>query len=385
MKPRKLLTIGHSYCVALNRRLAHELAIAGGDRWDVTVAGPAFFQGDLRPIVMTPEASEPCRLVPLKARATGRMHVMTYNGQLRSLMQEGWDIIHAWEEPFILAGGQIAWRRPRSSRLVFATFQNLAKRYPPPFSWIERYALNQSSGWIAFGRLVEETLQHRAGYRERPCRMIPPGVDVAEFRPDAERRRSTLSRLSWSEAGPPVIGYLGRLVPEKGLPLLMDVLDALPTPWRAMLAGTGPLESTLRQWMTKHGDRVRLLTDVTHDGVPTVLNACDLLVAPSQTTPAWKEQLGRMLLEAFASGVPVVASDSGEIPHVVGDAGRIVPEADRGSWLRTIGELLESPAMRADLARRGRERAEQVFAWPVVARQHLTFFDELLSSPDQRA
>ncbi len=385
MLPRRLLTIGHSYSVALNRRLAHELALVGRNRWEVTVAGPAFFQGDLRPIIMTPDPTEPCRVVPIKARSTGRVHIMTYNGQLRSLMQEGWDIVHAWEEPFILAGGQIAWQRPRSSRLVFATFQNLDKRYPPPFSWIERYSLNQASGWIAFGRLVAETLQDRHGYQGLPSRLIPPGVDVNYFHPDDERRREMVLRLGWNESGPPVIGYLGRLVPEKGLPLLMDVLDALRTPWRALFVGTGPLEQKLRGWMAKHGDRVRLLTDVTHDGVPVVLNACNLLVAPSQTTPTWKEQLGRMLLEAFACGVPVIASDSGEIPHVVGDAGRIVPEADRNGWEHAICELLESPALRADLAQRGRERAEQFFAWPVVARQHLAFFDELLSSPDQRA
>ena len=380
MSARRLLTIGHSYCVALNRRLAHELARAGGERWDVTVAGPAIFRGDLRRIAMEPQPNEPCRVVPLPARSTGRVHVMTYGRRLRELLQENWDIVHAWEEPYILAGGQIAYHAPSSARLVCATFQNIAKRYPPPFGWIERYVLRRSAGWIAFGHLVEETLQGRPGYRDRPRRVIPPGVDVAEFRPDAERRRTMLARLEWSPDGPPVIGYIGRLVPEKGLDLLMEVLDELASPWRALIVGTGPLESTIREWMGRHAGRVRLLADVAHDGVPAVLNACDVLALPSQTTPRWKEQLGRVLLEAFASGVPVVASDSGEIPFVVADAGRIVPEADRAAWGQALGALIDSPSLRAELSTRGRDRADRVYAWPVVARAHLEFFEELMQS-----
>jgi glycosyltransferase involved in cell wall biosynthesis len=84
-----------------------------------------------------------------------------------------------------------------------------------------------------------------------------------------------------------------------------------------------------------------------------------------------------MLIEAFACGVPVLASDSGEIPHVVDGAGVLVSEGDEAAWLTALSALLEDPARRTDLARLGRARAETVYAWPVVARQHLTFFDEL--------
>ena len=71
-----------------------------------------------------------------------------------------------------------------------------------------------------------------------------------------------------------------------------------------------------------------MLTDVGHDDVPEHLNAMDVMCAPSQTTARWREQFGRMLIEAMACGVPVLASRSGEIPHVVGDAGLLVDERD---------------------------------------------------------
>jgi glycosyltransferase involved in cell wall biosynthesis len=119
---------------------------------------------------------------------------------------------------------------------------------------------------------------------------------------------------------------------------------------------------------------------VRHAEVPRYLNAMDVLCAPSQTTPRWREQFGRMLVEAFACGVPVIGSDSGEIPHVVGDAGLVIGEANEVGWRAALNELLESPARRAELAARGLERARRRYAWPIVARQYLAFFEELLGS-----
>ncbi|MFY1831625.1 glycosyltransferase, partial [Myxococcus fulvus] len=76
--------------------------------------------------------------------------------------------------------------------------------------------------------------------------------------------------------------------------------------------------------------------------------------------------------------VPVLASTSGEIPHTVGDAGRLLPEADDTAWARALSDVLESPELRRELSSRGREWAVRRFSWPVVARAHLDFFEELL-------
>jgi glycosyltransferase involved in cell wall biosynthesis len=120
-----------------------------------------------------------------------------------------------------------------------------------------------------------------------------------------------------------------------------------------------------------------VVTGVPHDRVPGYLNAMDVLAAPSRTTPRWREQLGRMLIEAFACGVPVVASDSGEIPAVVADAGVVLPEADEGRWAADLGAVLGDAGRRAELRGRGLDRAGR-YAWPAVAREHLAFFDRLL-------
>lgn len=388
MARRRLLTLGHSYVVGVNRRLAHELSRAGGDDWEVVCAGPKRFRGtrDLRPQTMSLDANElaraggSCRVVGLGARATRRVHVFLYGPRLASLLREGWDLVHAWEEPFVFAGGQIAALTPASAKLVFRTDQNLNKRYPPPFGWIEGCAMHKASAWVYQGVLVGEALAERPGYRERPSRRIPYGVDLEAFHPDPDRRRATLRELGWDEAGPPVVGFLGRFTNEKGLDLLCGALEAASSPWRMLFVGAGPEEGRLRAWAAGQEGRARVLSEVGHDEVPAVMNAMDILCAPSQTTAAWREQFGRMLIEAFASEVAVVGSDSGEIPHVIGDAGRVLPEADRAAWTSCLDVLLSDSAARQELAARGLERAREHFAWPVVARQHLAFFNELLES-----
>jgi len=381
---RRLLTIAHSYAVGMNRRLAHELALAGG--WDVTAVAPARFRGDFAWHTVEPLPGEACAVAPVPAHFTRRVHVMLYGRALASLLAQPWDLVHAWEEPYIAAGAQIAAWTPAGVPLVYATFQNIAKRYPPPFGWFERYALARADAMIAFGQTGRELLEAR-GFRGRPVRVIPPGVDVAHFRPDGRLRAATLSALGWAD-DTPTVGFLGRFVPEKGLALLMSALDRVPPPWRALLVGSGPLEPELRAWAARHGDRVRVATGVLHDQVAAYLNAMDLLCAPSQTTAGWREQFGRMLIEAFACGVPVVASDSGEIPWVVADAGVIVGERDAGAWTRAIADLVADPERRRGLAALGLRRASSVFAWSVVARQHVDFFEELVAvrgTADRRA
>src|SRR5205823_5423875 len=184
-------------------------------------------------------------------------------------------------------------------------------------NWIEQYNMERASGWICSGTLVAEVLGARRIYQQRPMRLIPLGVDLEAFKPDRASSEAVFRKLEWKSDGPPVVGYLGRFTQAKGLGLLMSVLSDLKTPWRAMLVGAGPMENQLRSWAKSFDDRVRVCTDVRHGEVPQYLNAMDVLVAPSQTTPQWREQFGRMLIEAFACGVPVVGSDSGEIPHVI--------------------------------------------------------------------
>jgi phosphatidylinositol alpha-1,6-mannosyltransferase len=373
---RRLLTIGHSYVIAANRRLAHEMALQGRGRWEVTAVAPARLPADLRDVTLEPIPEEACALKALPLSIASIPHVRFYR-HLRPVLASSWDVVHIWEEPYIVAGAQIAMMAPRQAKVVPATFQNIAKRYPPPFSLFERQVMNRAAGWIAFGKTVHDAQAPRPLYSARPSRVISPGVDVVRFRPDSAARRGVRERLGWDETVP-VVGYLGRFVPEKGLHTLMRALEGLRRPWRALFVGGGPMAADLGAFAAAHPDQVRVLTGVAHDEVPAHLSAMDVLCAPSETTARWREQFGRMLIEAMACGVPVIASSSGEIPYVVADAGVLRPEREPEQWTAALDRLLGDDAARDALVQAGLARAHEQFAWPVVARKHLAFFEELL-------
>lgn len=365
----------------MNRRLANEMARADAG-WDVTAVAPRRYQGDLRFIELETDGTDVASLVPVTAHLTRYNHAFVYGAAVaRLLRKEPWDLIHLWEEPFVFSAAEVARLAPRDTPLVFTTYQNLDKRYPPPFSAIERYVVRRARGWIAGGELIASTLLARPGYAARPHVVLPMGVDPEAFRPDPARRAATRASLGWSDEGPPVVGYTGRFVAEKGVGVLAEALDRVRSPWRALFIGKGPLERELGAFAARHADRVRIVPAVKHDEVPAFIAAMDVLAAPSLTTPAWREQFGRMIVEAFATGIPVVGSDSGEVPFTVGDGGVIVAEGDIDAWSRELDRLLTSPDLRAALGAKALSRARSTFAWSVVARKTLQFFDEVLAEP----
>jgi glycosyltransferase involved in cell wall biosynthesis len=103
--------------------------------------------------------------------------------------------------------------------------------------------------------------------------------------------------------------------------------------------------------------------------MPAAYAGFDVLVLPSRATPKWAEQFGRVLVEGLSLGVPFIGSDSGEIPWVlhVTDGGIVVPEGDVAALRRALVRLRGSPAVRHQMAERGRERALAQFSVAAVA------------------
>jgi glycosyltransferase involved in cell wall biosynthesis len=374
---KRLLTIAHSYVVAANRRLAHEMAVQGRGEWEVTAIAPARYRGDLRLIDVEPIDGEANALVTAPVHLDRIPHLMWYGGSAPAVLARDWDVVHCWEEPYTLTASRVARAIGPRARLVVASFQNISKTYPWPLRRFERETMNRAAGWIAFGESVRSALRERRFYREQPCRVIPPGIDLRRFHPDPVGGGAIRARLRWPDDAA-VVGYLGRFVEQKGLEVLIRALDGCRGPWRALFVGGGPMEAVLRRFATRHPGRVHVQTGVPHDEVPAWLNAMTFLCAPSQTTSRWREQFGRMLIEAMACGVAVVASDSGEMPAVVGEAGMIVGEGDADGWTAAIDRLTTDGVLRSSLAERGLARAHARFTWPIVAGQHLDFFDEVI-------
>lgn len=362
--------------VAQNRSVPG--AIAERHDIDLTVGAPTFHYGDLRRIHLEPSEESPYDLRPIPARLTRVNHIFWYDHRsLRRLVSNGrFDVIHAWEEPYTYAGYQIARMAARyGGAFVFRTAQSLVKSYPWPFSMFEREVANTASGWVAGGQLVYDAMVTK-GFEAERGRVITLGVDMNHFVPVPRTERVALTR----ELGltPPVICFVGRLVADKGLDILMAALESVQSEWTLLALGAGPYEQRLRDWAQRRGwtDRV-VIKLVDHDAVARYLAAADVLVAPSQTAPNWKEQFGRMLIEAFACGVAVIGSDSGEIPRVIDDAGVVVGEKDVEGWARAIERLLRDEEVRKEVAQRGHDRCRSLYSTDAVADKWVALYTEL--------
>lgn len=285
------------------------------------------------------------RVLPIALN--GHYHLHWYRGLGAALAALRPDVVHADEEPYNLATVQALVLAGRlHARRLFFTWQNILRRLPPPFAWFERYCY-RAADWAIAGSRDAATVLRAKGYRG-PLSVIPQlGVDPERFSPPQGPRPPRLF----------TIGFAGRLVPEKGVDLLLDAVFGLGGEWRLELIGAGPLAAHLWRRARAAGftGRVRI-GPVSSAAMPERLRALDVLVLPSLTRPNWREQFGRVLVEAMACGVPVVGSDSGEIPHVIGDAGLVVPEGDIVALRAALRRLRDNPALRAELAARGRAR-----------------------------
>ena len=302
------------------------------------------------------------RMIVAPIRFNGSFHLHHYPTLGKILRAVRPHVVHIDEEPYNLATF-LALRDARAAgaRPLFFTWQNLDRRYPPPFAWTERHVLSRSRYAIAGNQEAVGVLR-RKGYRG-PARVIPQfGVDPQRFSPGDDPR---------DPAWPFTIGFVGRFEEEKGLFVLLEALAGLAGDWRLRLVGGGPLRDGLGTYAARLGigERVSIEPGVPSLAVPGVLRTLDVLVLPSLTRSNWKEQFGRVLVEAMACAVPVVGSDSGEIPNVIGDAGLVTPEGDAAALRETLARVVADAELRATLARRGRDRVLARYTHQHVAEQ----------------
>lgn len=301
----------------------------------------------------------------------GHHHIHRYPTLGAIVRQVRPDIFHVDEEPFNLATAEAFWWAERvGARALFVTWATVYRKYPPPFSLFERYTHRHAAAAIAGNTDALAVLQRR-GFAG-PTAIVPLAIDPGLYPPHEGGR-----------TGPFTIGFLGRLVREKGAHVLLAAAAALRGNWRVVIVGSGVEESTLREQAARSGiaDRVEFVPQVPSSDVPSWLQRLDVLAVPSLTIPTWKEQFGRVIIEAMASRVAVVGSDSGEIPRVIADAGLITPEGDVAALAAALQDLLDDEPRRIALAEAGRARALAYYTWDHVARQYRDLYESVRSGP----
>ncbi|HSG17252.1 MAG TPA: glycosyltransferase [Anaerolineae bacterium] len=347
-------------------------AIAAFDDVELSVIVPPLWQDPAGEIHLERSHTDGYRLLVDPIRLNGHYHLHYYPKLAERLHTLAPHILHMDEEPYNLA----TWRAVRQAKQagiksIFFSWQNIKREYPWPFSRLERQVLAMVDHAIA-GNEASASIWRDKGYRGR-MEIIPQfGIEPGLFRPPPNRDDGRVF----------TIGSAGRrLVPEKGVDLLLRAAAGLPGIWRVLIAGEGPERSVLEQLAGQLGisERVQFDGAIPSDQMPAYLGQLDVLVMPSRTLPNWKEQFGRVLIEAMACGAVVVGSDSGEIPNVIGDAGLVFPEDDAAALTAHLLAVMSDETIRASLSEAGQQRVLANYTQEQVAARTVGVYREMLA------
>ena len=356
----RVLMISKTFVASTSQRKLEELAKF--QDIDLTLMTPAYWQSDDgSKQVLEPLYSNGYRMIVTPVIFNGHFHIYYYP-QLKKIMREVQpEILHIDEEPYNFATFQ-AMRLAQQERIpaLFVAWQNIYRDYPPPFHQMERYNYRQAKLALAGNLDVAEVLKQK-GFNG-PIRILPLSVD-----PDIYRR--TTSRPFRAPDAPFTIGYVGRLVEPKGLTLIVEALANLPDFCRVVFIGHGPMKVELEELAQRLNvvNRVIFKEAIPPQDVPLEMQKMDVFVLPSVTRPNWKEQFGRVLIEAMACETPVIGSSSGEIPRVIDTAGLIFTEGNAQELSRCIQKLLDDPELYAQLATKGRQRVLEQYTQERIA------------------
>lgn len=338
---KRLLAFSHAGVLDVNRALFQEMARVANV--DIRLIVPENWKGDLIADLKfrRSDSDVGLKVISLPAVFSGNGSLFFYRFPMGRLMR-GWKPHYVFvdEEPWSMACLQ-AFTALRKYPCAFFTKQNIHKNYPPPFSWIEKWVYAQSSHAYVVSDEVGDVLKAK-GYKKK-VKYLPHSYDPKIFWPlspnERIRRREEL-KLPREAV---VIAYFGRLTEEKGIHDLIDAMRQMQSNQKChfFFVGNGPLSQDVAQAIQEmpHG-RASLIEAIPHHRVGKAIAACDVLVLPSRTTPTWKEQYGRVLVEAMACGLAVVGSDSGEIPYLIARTGGGLSFAEKNP--KDLAEKLET-------------------------------------------
>jgi len=376
----KILAISHSCVVSEYQKRMEE--VASYRDVELTLLVPrCWFQYNTK-VTLEKDSGVRYRILSVQPMTWGfRKHTLwnvthVYPGIRKILKRIEPDIIELWEEPFsAVAAHTIFWARRilRQYRIIFFSAQNVLKNYPLPFSIFEKYTFENAQYAFLMNKDVIDVIKSK-GYRKN-FSVLPLGVDTEIFyRKDVSGLRSELGLDNF------VIGFIGKLTRQKGILELIKVLSQMNGQFQLLIIGTGELLHEVRNSLIQNHLKKRTvqISGVPHGEIPNYLNCMDLLVLPSITVSHLKEQFGRVLIEAMACQVPVIGSNSGEIPKILEDAGIVFKENDLADLRRKIALLMRDEELRKTIGRKGYQKVMNKYTWQVIAANQYRVYKKLM-------
>ncbi len=373
----KILMFSKALVAGVQQRKLEELAALPGVEKLTVVVPPYWDEVRVGRTHLEKKFTQGYELIVSPMWLNGHHHTHFYPGLGKLVKQHRPDLLHADDESFNLATFEGIWLAERyGAASVFYNYANIFRNYPPPFSLFEKYNFKHANAALACNQEAFDILRRR-GF-EKPLDICP------QFGVDLSITHRTDPPAGFAQPDTFTIGYFGRLVAEKGLDTLVEASAHLKGDWRLVFIGKGAVQPDLEAQVErlKLTGRVSFLPMVPSTEVAACMSGLDVFVLPSRTTSNWKEQFGRVLIESMACQVPVVGSDSGEIPHVIGEAGLVFPEGDALALAAQLQKLSDSTPLRKELAAKGLERVTQNYTQLQIARQHLKLYHKALSIPE---
>ncbi|MDJ0582630.1 hormogonium polysaccharide biosynthesis glycosyltransferase HpsO [Crocosphaera sp.] len=386
----KILVASHTYIVDLNCEKFETLAKLHPDI-EVTIIVPKKWKpgGVQNKIIETkPQNKGNFRVVPISNFSQNNQGLLTFGSDIIKILNDFRPhIIQVEQGVKSFAYAQLItlnkWLNLQAKN-VFFTWWNLPYKSKFPVSYLERYNLSNTDGLVAGNQDAADILRDH-GYDQDVVVMPQLGVNEDLFCP---QKQPDLSHQLGIKEEDFVIGFVGRFVEEKGVLTLLKAIQSLPEKkWKFLLLGRGELKEKIIQEGQKNGinKQIIIVESVAHDQVAKYINLMNVLVLPSETTykfktltaVGWKEQFGHVLIEAMACKVPVIGSNSGEIPNVIGKAGLIFPEGDDHALQNCLTRLMLNKKLAGELSEKGYKRILNYYTNKALAQKSLSFYESL--------
>jgi len=306
------------------------------------------------------------RVVPVKVRnMPGRYGGSVWDrSTLRKLLRDFRpDIVQIEEEPWsqVAAVATGLCGRMHIPAVLFSA-ESIAHPHAFTHRWRRRRSLKRAAGLLGGNKVAASLLSRDR--TEVPVDVIPQlGTSIPRMLTPVPHRGFT-------------IGFVGRLVPEKGLDILLRGCVRLQGDWSLLVVGSGPAQEELEGLAERLGiaSRITWMGALPPEELSAVWPRLDCLALPARTTRQWVEAHGRAVVEAMGYGIPVVGSTSGALPEIIDAAGMVVTEDDVPALTEALQQFLSSPQSRQTAALDGRRRVMSEYVDAAVARKTLAFW-----------
>ncbi|MDP2807276.1 MAG: glycosyltransferase, partial [bacterium] len=346
----KVLVISHSYVVGINQQKIQRLAELPGI--SVALAAPKVWMDMGRKLHLEKTSDAAFRLYPLNIFWHNHLYVHFYDWLqlLMVFIHEKPDVLYIEEEPQSLAAWQVIFTASLfKAKRILLTWENLEVKFPLYKRLLARWVLKHIDIAVGGTNDALKTIK-KIGFQGKGFVNPQFGLDENIFRP--KDVNSLKSKLGLGNKF--VIGFIARLTLEKGILTMIRAAAQMPLYFTLLIVGDGPVKEQAVQLAAELGieNKVKWGGIISHDQLPEYMNCFDLFVLPSIPSYNWKEQFGHVVIEAMACRVPVIGSDCGAIPELVGDGGLIFAAGDDIQLAAHIKTLHDDPGLRKTLGAR---------------------------------